>query len=245
MTTPGIVFLGVMILMAGIVRGYSGFGFSMIAVISLSLVLPPAQVVPVILLLEIVASVSLLPQVWREIDWPSLSWLSVGVVAGTPVGVYLLATVPPRPMRVAIAITVVILAVCLLRGFSQKKMPGRSGTVATGFVSGVLNGAATIGGPPVILFYFSSPAGMAVSRATLIAFFFGTDFFALGVCLLQGLMDVQTGIMGVACMVPMLIGVGAGSGLFKRTNIEGFRKKVLVLLILLSVLGLIRAIYGS
>ena len=217
----------------------------MIAVISLSQVLPPAQVVPVILLLEIVASVSLLPQVWRQIDWHSLSWLSVGVILGTPAGVYLLATIPSRPMRMAIAILVMILAVSLLSGYTRKKMPGRTGTVATGIASGVLNGAATIGGPPVILFYFSSPAGVAVSRASLIAFFFGTDFFALAMCVCQGLMNIQTSIMGAACMVPMLIGVGAGSWLFKRTNIEGFRQKVLILLIVLSVLGLMRALYGS
>ncbi len=234
-----------MILLAGIVRGYSGFGFSMIAVISLSLVLPPARVVPVILLLEIVASVSLLPQVWRQIDWHSLSWLSVGVTLGTPIGVYLLATIPSRPMRMAISILVMILAVSLLSGYARKKMPGPTGTLATGIASGVLNGAATIGGPPVILFYFSSPAGMAVSRASLIAFFFGTDFFALGMCLFQGLMDVQTGIMGAAGMAPMLIGVGVGSWLFKRTNIEGFRQKVLIILIVLSILGFIRAVYGS
>lgn len=240
-----IVFLGGIILLAGIVRGYSGFGFSMIAIISLSLILPPARVVPVILFLEIIASGWLLPQVWRQIDWHSLSWLSVGVVLGTPVGVYLLATIPPRPMRMAISLLVMILALCLLRGFTQKKMPGRGRTVVTGMASGVLNGAATIGGPPVILFYFSSPTGLAVSRASLIAYFLGTDVLALGMCGFQGLMDMETGIMGIACMVPMLIGVGVGSRLFNRSNIEAFRKKVLILLIVLSVAGLVRAIFGS
>lgn len=240
-----IVFLGGTILLAGIVRGYSGFGFSMIAIISLSLILPPARVVPMILLLEIIASGWLLPQVWRQVDWSSLSWLSVGVVMGTPVGVYLLANIPPRPMRAAIALLVMILAICLLRGFTQKKMPGRGRTVATGIASGVLNGSATIGGPPVILFYFSSPTGLAVSRASLIAYFLGTDILALGMCVFQDLMDVKTGIMSVACTVPMLIGVGLGSRLFNRSNIEAFRRKVLILLIVLSVVGLIRAIYDS
>ena len=44
-----IVFSCMAILLAGVVRGYSGFGFAMIAVLSLSLFLPPAAVVPVFL----------------------------------------------------------------------------------------------------------------------------------------------------------------------------------------------------
>jgi len=31
---------------AAVVRGYSGFGFSLLAIVSLSLLLPPTQIVP-------------------------------------------------------------------------------------------------------------------------------------------------------------------------------------------------------
>ena len=48
---------------AAIIRGYSGFGFSMICAVSLSQVLPPVEVVPLILLLEVAASSWLLPGV--------------------------------------------------------------------------------------------------------------------------------------------------------------------------------------
>ena len=48
------------VLMAGYVRGYGGFGFSMITVAALSLICPPAQVVPVVLLLEVAASLFLM-----------------------------------------------------------------------------------------------------------------------------------------------------------------------------------------
>lgn len=38
---------------AAIVRGYSGFGFSLLSITALSLVLPPAVVVPSMFLLEV------------------------------------------------------------------------------------------------------------------------------------------------------------------------------------------------
>ncbi len=48
--------VGGVILVAGVIRGYSGFGFSMVAAISLSLFFSPSEVVPVIFSLEVAAS---------------------------------------------------------------------------------------------------------------------------------------------------------------------------------------------
>ena len=48
-------FFGI-ILLASFVRGFSGFGFSASSVSLLSFILPPKEIVPIILLLEIVAS---------------------------------------------------------------------------------------------------------------------------------------------------------------------------------------------
>lgn len=236
--------IGGIILIAGIIRGYSGFGFSMVAAISLSLILSPSEVVPVIFLLEVVASAWLLPQVFKQVDWKSLTWLSGGVLLGTPVGVYLLASVPPRPMRGAIAVVVMILAVFLWTGFTLRQMPGRGKTVATGLVSGILNGATTIGAPPVILFYLSTPAGVAVSRASLIAFFLATDLLALGICALHGLVTIKTAIQGSACIAPMLIGIGLGNRFFNPDKAEVFRRMTLVLLVLLAAIVLTRAIWN-
>jgi len=144
------------VVIAGFIRGYSGFGFSMITVVSLSMVFRPVEVVPVVLLLEIGASSMLLPQVWRKVDWRSLGWLCIGMAVGTPVGVAVLVNVPVQPMRAAIAAIVIILVLLLLSGFSLKRKPGTPATMATGLGSGTLNGAATNGGPPVMLFFFSS-----------------------------------------------------------------------------------------
>ena len=121
-------------------------------------------------------------------------------------------------------------------------MPNRTQTMATGLVSGLLNGGAAVGGPPVILFYFSSPAGVSVSRASIIAYFLGTDSLALGLCVVQGLVDAQTGILSAVLMVPLLVGIWLGNRAFGRTNDQSFRRKVLLLLLLFSIGALVRAI---
>jgi len=230
------------VFVAGIIRGYSGFGFAMVAVTSISLVLPPIQAVPIVLILEVMASIQLVPQVWRDIDWFSLRWLLAGSFFAAPFGVYLLANMPAVPMRVFISLLVMVAAILLMRGWAWKRMPGRLLNIVTGVASGTLNGAAAIGGPPVILLYLSSPAGITVSRASIIAYFFGIDVMSLTMASIQGLTTSRTVITSIVCLVPLLLGIGMGSRMFIKVDKDFFRKHVLILLIILSIAGLLRAL---
>ncbi len=229
------------VFIAGIIRGYSGFGFALVAVTSISLVLPPVQAVPIVLVLEVLASVQLVPQVWRDIDWFSLRWLIAGALFTTPFGVYLLANIPAVPMRVSISLMVLVAAILLMRGWAWKRMPGRLLNLVTGAASGTLNGAAAIGGPPVILLYLSSPAGVTVSRASMIAYFFGVDLMSLAMVFMQGLTTSKTVIIMTICLLPTLIGIRIGSRMFIQADKSFFRKNVLILLMILSIVGLLRA----
>ena len=100
------------ILIAAVIRGYSGFGFSALTVTSLSLILPPAEVVPTAFLLEIAASMFMLPMVWRSIDWQKFNWLVLGILVGTPVGLLFLAEVPQDPVRFVISGLVLVACFC-------------------------------------------------------------------------------------------------------------------------------------
>ena len=236
-----VTFISVFI--AGIIRGYSGFGFAMVAVTSIALVLPPVQVVPLVLILEVLASLRLVPQVWRDIDWYSLRWLLAGSLFATPIGVYLLANIPEGPMRISISLLVLIAAILLLYGWAWRRMPGRPLILTTGAACGLLNGAAAIGGPPVILFYLSSPAAVKVSRASIIAYFLGIDAMSLAMAAIQGLTTYKTLLMTAGCMLPLYFGITFGSRMFIKADKESFRHHVLILLIILSVAGLLRGIF--
>src|SRR5690606_27833502 len=118
----------VCVFLAAIVRGYSGFGFSMLAVISLSLLLPPAEIVPTVLMLEVAASLNLLPRIWKEVHWRSVGWLLAGCIAATPLGTWLLASMPAAPMKLALSACVLTAAILLARGFALRETPGRAAT---------------------------------------------------------------------------------------------------------------------
>ena len=230
------------LLVAAVIRGYSGFGFSMLAVSSLSLVLPPATAIPIVFVLEVAASAHMLPGVWRQVNWRSLAPLIVGTLVATPLGVHLLANLPETPIRLAIAILVATTTILLWRGFAMTKMPGIGATFATGTAVGLLNGSLGIGGPPVVLFYLSSPAGTAAVRASLVAFFLATDTYALALGATQGLVTGGTFLAALVLLPVLLVGIAIGSRGYIRTEPATFRKAVLVLLLVLSIAGAIRAL---
>ena len=233
------------IFLAAIVRGYSGFGFSILAITALSLVFAPAEIVPAIFLMEIAASLHLLPSIWKDIHWRSLAPLILGCLAATPIGVWLLANIPAPPMQVALGIFVLAAVALMARGFALKSVPGVAASAAAGAAAGLANGAFGIGGPPVILFYFASPAGVAVGRASLIAFFLATDVIGLAVMAPQGLVTRETALMAAAFLPPLLSGVWLGARSFKGSDPEAFRKWMLVILALLAVLVSAKAILAG
>jgi len=242
-TPAEFIFFVIIVILAGYVRGYGGFGFSMITVAGLSLLFPPAVIVPAVLLLEIAASVFLVAGVWRLVDWPALLWLSGGVILGTPAGVWLLGYLPENVLKICIAAVVAVLAGLLRLGSRPQHHPGKVGVLATGAVSGVLNGSAAVGGPPVVLFFFSSPRGVDISRASLIAYFLGTDIVAAGTCAGMGMLKTGSLQLFLAALVPAGIGLALGKRSFFKTEQDAFRKKVMEYLILLTGLLLLKTIW--
>ena len=230
------------IFLAAIVRGFSGFGFSMLAITALSLFYPPAEIVPSIFMLELAASLNLLPSIWKDIHWHSLGPLTLGCLIATPIGVWFLAHIAPAPMLLALAVFVLIATGLLASGYEMKRMPGHVASTMAGAASGLANGAFGIGGPPVILFYFSSPAGAAAGRASLIAFYLATDFIGLANQSYQGLLTWAAFTRAALWLPPLVIGVWVGARSFKSVDQALFRKAMLALLAVMAVAIGVKAI---
>jgi uncharacterized membrane protein YfcA len=224
------------IFLAAIARGYTGFGFSLLAITSLSLMFPVAEIVPSIFMMEVVASISLLPSIWKDIHWRALGLLGLGCLVGTPFGVCLLVAVPPGTMKIALCLVVLGVVALMRGGYQRKSMPSTTETLVTGAASGLLNGAFGIGGPPVILFFFNSPAGTDIGRASIIAFFLATDILGLIFLSGQGLVTTD-GVLRFAMLVPALAaGVWIGARGFKSADPVAFRAWTMRLLVVLALL---------
>ena len=235
-----LVWIAVTVLLAFVVRGVAGFGSSMVGVGSLSILLPPVQVVPAFLALELLTTVHLLPKVWGQVDWRSLRWLAAGSIAATPLGLLLLAGLDPNPMRLLVSLCLAGIALFMLSGGAQRlapqQTPGPLGALAAGAASGVLNGAAGIGGPPAIVFYFAT-TGAAVSRATLIAYFLIIDLWALTWAGATGVLGTGGWPLMVVALPFSLAGIWLGNHLYLRLDEARLRRLIWGLLAGLGALG--------
>lgn len=242
MEAPVVAFAALAVFCGAFVRGYAGFGSGMIWASSLSLVLPPVVVVPAIFLLDLVASARLVPRVWKEIDWRSLRWLLAGAFVATPAGLYLLAALPAAPLRAAIAVIVLAATLLLWRGFVWKTVPGPRPAALAGLLSGFIGGGTGVGGPPAILFYFSSPTTVGVSRASIIGYFFGLNVLSAAMAGAQGLYTREVALWIALLALPTFAGTVLGDRRFIKTDPERFRRYVLLLLGCLAVAVLGRAL---
>ncbi len=232
----------IILFVASVVRGLTGFGFSAIIVIGLSFILPPAQTVVLALLLEIAASVHLLPAVWKNIDWSLLGSLGIGIIIGTPIGMSLLVWLDPDIMRLAISCLVLAFALLIFQGFSYKGPRTFPVHGSLGLVSGVCNGTAALGGLPIVTFLLSTDAKVATSRATLIAAFFGTDVYALTFAGGHGILSSTVIVYAISSLPVLIAGVALGQRLFSLASPDFFKRLALILLLVLSGTGIIRAL---
>ncbi len=244
MSIPELISALAAVLGGAYVRGYSGFGSAMLWIGSLSLVLPPAEVVPIVFLLDLVGAAHLLPKVWREIHWRSLVALLLGTLASIAAGVYVLASLPAAPIRIAISIVVLAATLLLWRGLKLQRLPGAGPAFATGALCGLLGGSTGIGGPPAILFYFSSPLALSAARASIIAFLLGADVLGIGATVVHGLVTREVLVHTLYLLPAVFVGTALGNRGFIRTDPERFRRLVVFLLLLLSAAVFARALYG-
>lgn len=235
-------YCALVVLVASFVRGFSGFAGPMIMVPAFSLVLPPVEVIPIVLLLEIVAAALLVPKIWRIADWDSLRWIMPAALIGAPFGVLMLTVVPGPYMVLAIALVVIVFATLFWFGFALRAMPGRGVAAGAGVISGALNGAVAIPGPPVILFYFASPVRPSVGRASIIAHLAAADLIAIAWAAWHGLLVQQVLIWPLLLAPPLWLGVLLGNRRFLTVSDESFKRAVLVLILIIGVAGLSKSL---
>ncbi|MEH6825325.1 MAG: sulfite exporter TauE/SafE family protein [Motiliproteus sp.] len=227
---------------AALVRGYSGFGFSALSIASLSILIPPAQIVPVILLVEICAGIGLLPSIWRHIDWRQLRWIGAGAVIATPLGLALLAGLSSQAMRILISLLILSAAALIWMGL-QLRSGHKAGTIfSAGLVSGLMNGAAGVGGLPLVVFFLSKAEGAVTARATLIAFLITLDIYTCTLAAGEGMITWEVVELAAAFMVPVSLGTFLGNRHFLRSPPESFRRIALAMLMLISGGGLMRSL---
>jgi len=230
------------VFIASIIRGFNGFGFSAICISGFSFILPAIEIVPIILALEVVISIFMVPYIWNKIDWKFIFKILLGIIIGSPIGLYLLKYLNPQTTHLSICLLIIFFSILLMKGFSNQKINSNYGKFFTGIFSGALNGLTTLGGMPVALFLLITNIQPAVIRGSLAALFFLTDIYAFILSFFLGIVDMTTIYRVIPLIIILPLGVFIGDKFFVKSKEETYRKIVFYFLIAISIFGAIRII---
>ena len=245
LTISEVVILATICLIAGVVRGFSGFALSALVMASAALIIPPIQLIPICWWLEMTASLFMFRSVWQEANRKIAVGLAIGSTLGMPFGLALtmaIATELSKLLALGVIIALAALQLARVRiPFSVRNW----GLYGSGWVAGVVSGVAGVGGMVVALFILSQKAQPRQMRASLVLFLFLSSVTTIISLWYFGVMDQVAIKRGLVMALPAGLGVVLGKLLFIPKWEYLYKPFCLTLLIVLASTGIIRLILGA
>jgi uncharacterized membrane protein YfcA len=215
---------------AGVAQAVSGFGFSLVSIPILALVVPVKAAIVGGAMLGLVQSGLVVARDHRHVERRSAAVLVMAALAGMPIGVLVITRVREEPLQVLIAVTVLAFTGLLWR---RVRLPTDSlpAEVGVGFTSGMLSTSTGMSGPPLVIALQARGVPPSAFRATLAAVFVSGSAISLLLFWSKGLVTADALRVAAAGLPGLLVGILVGELAFRRVDHERFRAIVLVLLV--------------
>src|SRR5688500_3913776 len=226
---------------ASLVLGLAGFGIALVAMALLPYLMSPVAAIVVLTIYALVFSVVALVPLRRDVTPRALGDLVLGSVAGTPFGVWALATLPISGLNRLIGLMLLVAVALELRGVMPQRLPGRAWGLGAGFLSGLIGGAVGTPGPPVVMYATTQGWSPRTQKGNVMAFFVVNQAVILAGFWWAGLLTRETLTLTAAYILPALAGVLTGMALFTRIDPIRFRRLIFAWLL---VPGLILVVRG-
>ena len=237
-----LAFVLLAVLVAAVLRAFTGFGFGLAAVPVFALFMPPTEAVVLSSSLTFAISLFSLRTYWGAYPVSSLSPMLVMALVGTAIGVTLLDRLGERQFQLWVGIAVIATCLVLTRYRPRPRKPAVGTGGAAGLLSGVLNGAFAMPGPPVIVYALATQPDPAQSRSMLMTFFLFAAALALILYAVAGFFTPATPWLFILAFPLMLLGDRVGYALFHRFAGRFYRRVAVLVLLALGVAVTIRSI---
>lgn len=236
--TDGLIWLVTAVFIAGLVRGFAGFGSAMIIMPVASSVLTPVEAVVFVISAELIGPLPNARAAWREGIPRDVGLLILGAVLALPIGVWALSSMDPTLFGWAVSISVFILLVLTASGWRLKGELTKPLTVTAGAVGGFMTGFAGIPGPPVIMLYMASRLPVSVIRANFLLYLVALDLMLFPLLWALGLMNWPIAFLGLLVGIPNLIANMLGARLFDPSAERVFRIVAYLVIAASAIVGL-------
>jgi len=216
---------------AGLMRGYAGFGTAILLAPIFSVLWGPRAGVPLMLLMELLVSIQLLPSALKEADKRVILPIGGAACVATPLGAIILLTADGEILRRVIGGFVLVFGLLLMSGWRYHGSRPLALNIAIGTVSGLLKGATGMSGPPVILYLLAGTEEAKRHRANLILFFATIAIVSVIVPIWAGLFTVAVFAKCAVLLPVMAVCVPIGARLFHVIPVGFYRRFALAALL--------------
>jgi uncharacterized membrane protein YfcA len=233
-------------LVAGLMRGFAGFGSAMLMAPIFAILFGSAEMIVTVVAIELVVSLQLFPQVRGHADWKTLAPMSIAACAAMPLGVWLLASVDKNTIVTGVSAIIVAFVLLMWTGWKYhgRRSPYAAATV--GAISGAMMATTSVGGPPVLLYLLSGNDPPSVNRANIVTYYFLTQFLLIVIVLATGVAGWGALARAVVLFPVMIMGAYAGGRLFHGLASERlYRNVALAILFATGLFGLMRNLLVS
>jgi uncharacterized membrane protein YfcA len=224
-SNPALWPLAALVVIGGVVRGFTGFGFAMVFIPVASMLVGPVAAVALVWVIDMPFALPLAARSLRRADWREVVPLVIGSTAVMPLGVWLLTTLDRGLTRWIIALAIAAALAALVSGWRYAGAPGRRLSLGVGGLSGLTSGLAGLGGVPLAIFWLGAQdksAGRA--RDNLQVFFLLTTFTAAAIYGWRGVLTAERFALGALLCLPYAVGLTVGVKGYGVASEQTFRR---------------------
>ena len=218
---------------AALVAGLAGFAFGLVAAAIWLHILSPLQTATLIIAFGLVVQGLSVWKLRHALDWRRLWPFVAGGTLGVPLGVAILGWADPKHVRMGVGAVLVLYSLYALARPALKPIAGGAAADAgVGFLNGVLGGMTGLAGILVTIWCglrgWPKDVQRAVFQPAAVAIF----VFSAAWLGAKGAVAADTLGLFLIGLPVLLAGTWAGLKLYGRLDESGFRKLVLILLLI-------------
>ncbi len=229
----------VIIFLAALLQTTSGFGFALLAMPLVALVIGVKAAAPLVALVGLTLYAVNLARYRRGFEWRVVWPLAAAAALGVPVGVWALSNLDEDIVKSVLG--ALLIAYALYSLWRPQAATLRSDVWAwpAGFLAGLLGGAFNTPGPPVIVYGNLKQWPRNLFRSTLQALFLFSSGLVIVSHAVAGNLTHGTWLSYLLLVPALLLGVWAGAWVDRHISNQHFRILVLALIFATGVLLLV------
>lgn len=208
-----IIFAPLIVLLANIVFGISGFGLTLIAIPLLAHLFPIKFVIPMVVLLDVVASLRQATKLRSGVYKQELVPLLPFMLAGMGAGAFLLIRLPAEILLMGLGILVLVYGVYYVLRHDSVFRLARWTAVPIGLFAGTISALFGVGAPLYVMYLTGRGATPDHIRATMPVIFSFTTVGRIVLFAATGLFSESVLLTAAALLPVMLLGLYLGNRL--------------------------------